>query len=61
MEGFNSQQGASDRDVKVDKGEVIAAEAAAVEVIAAEAASVEDMVDTYIIRMCHEAFPSTSN
>jgi hypothetical protein len=47
--------------VKVDKGEVIAAEAAAVEVIAAEAASVEDMVDTYIIRMCHEAFPSTSN
>ncbi len=50
MEGFNSQQGASDRDIEVIKGEVVAAEAATVEALA----------NAYRIRMRQEAFHSTS-
>ena len=50
MEGFNSQQGASDRDIEVIKGEVVAAEAAIVEALA----------DAYRIRTRQEAFHSTS-
>ena len=50
MEGFNSQQGASNRDVEVDK----------VEVVAADAATVEDVVDAYRLHMHQEVYPSTS-
>jgi hypothetical protein len=50
MEGFNSQQGASNRDVEVNKEEVVAA----------EAVTVEDVVDTYRLYMSQEACPGTS-
>ena len=48
MEGFNNQQGASDRDVEGGKGEVVATEAAAVEGVA----------DVYKIRTRQKAFPN---
>ena len=48
MEGFNNQQGASDRDVEGGKGEVVATEAAAVEGVA----------DAYKIRTRQKAFPN---
>ena len=50
MEGFNNQRGASDMEVEVNKGEVVATEAAAVEGVA----------DAYRIRTCQEAFLNTS-
>jgi hypothetical protein len=50
MDGFNSQQGASDRDVEVDKWKVIAVEEDTVEAVA----------DAYRIRTRQEAFSSTS-
>ena len=52
MEGFNNQQGPSNRDMEGDKGEVVATKAAAA----------EGVVDTYKMHMhtYQEVFPNTS-
>ena len=50
MEGFNSQQGTSNRDVEVNKEEVVAA----------KAVMVENAVYAYILHTRQEAFPNMS-